>query len=92
MSKVNVSLSGSLATVAGIRNIEVEASNVAEALKTLAGTFGIEFENRLFDNSGKPRRFINIYVNGRDYRFLKKLETELNPNDHVQLIPAVSGG
>jgi molybdopterin converting factor small subunit len=92
VSKVNVSLSGGLATVAGTRNVEVEASNLAQVLKNLSVTFGNEFQDRLFDASGKPRRFINIYVNGRDYRFLKRLDTQLNANDHISLIPAVSGG
>lgn len=92
MSKVNVSLSGALATVAGTRKIEVQASTLSQVLEALSSKFGREFQDRLYDASGKPRRFINIYVNGRDHRFLKKLETELTVNDEVSLIPAVSGG
>ena len=92
MSTVSVSLSGGLAAVAGTRSIEVEASTLSQVLESLSSTFGGEFRERLYDASGKPRRFINIYVNGRDHRFLKKLETELAANDTVSLIPAVSGG
>ena len=92
MSTVNVSLSGGLAAVAGTRRIEIEAATLSQVLEALSSTFGGEFRKRLYDVSGKPRRFINIYVNGRDHRFLKRLDTELAANDTVSLIPAVSGG
>ena len=54
--------------------------------------YGDAFQKRLYDESGKPRKFINIYVNGRDVRFLSGLETELREGDEVQILPAVSGG
>ena len=92
MSKVNVSLSGALATVAGTRKVEVDASTLSQALEALSSTFGDKFHVKLYDEAGKPRRFINIYVNGRDYRFLKKLETQLSENDDIAIIPAASGG
>ena len=89
---ITVLLYGNLASVAGTTSTAVEASLVAEALRNLATKYGEDFREKLYDPSGNPRRFINIYVNGRDYRFLKKLDTELAPNDEVSLIPAVSGG
>jgi molybdopterin converting factor small subunit len=92
LSKVNVSLSGALATVAGTRKVEVDASTLSQTLEVLSSTFGDEFHVKLYDEAGKPRRFINIYVNGRDYRFLKKLETQLTENDDIAIIPAASGG
>lgn len=92
MSSVSVSLSGALATVAGTRKTEVEASDVSQLLKALSTKFGSEFSERLYDANGKPRRFINIYVNGRDYRFLGRLEAKLTANDTISIIPAVSGG
>lgn len=58
----------------------------------IASRKGSEFMERLFNEHGKPRRFINIYVNGRDYRFLDRLETQLHEGDIVSIIPAVSGG
>jgi molybdopterin synthase sulfur carrier subunit len=89
---VSVLLYGSLASVAGTTATNVEASSVSGALKSLSEQYGEDFKDKLYDQSGTPRRFINIYVNGRDYRFLKKLDTELNTDDEVSLIPAVSGG
>ena len=91
MVRVDVLLYGALARVAGEKKVEVEASKLLEALQALA-EFGEEFKRRLFDDHGNPRRFINIYVNGRDMRFLDKLETVLNEGDTISVIPAVSGG
>jgi MoaD family protein len=89
---VNILLYGSLASAAGTSSTVVEASSVSEALKALSKKYGESFNEKLFDSSGNPRRFINIYVNGRDFRFLKRVNTELSSNDEVALIPAVSGG
>jgi molybdopterin synthase sulfur carrier subunit len=92
MLSVNILLYGSLASAAGTSSTVVEASSVFEVLKALSERYGEGFHDKLFDSNGNPRRFINIYVNGRDFRFLKKVNTELSSNDEVTLIPAVSGG
>ena len=89
---VTVILYGNLRSVAGVTTTTVDANTVSQALQAVATRYGETFREKLYDLSGKPRRFINIYVNGRDYRFLKKGDTELVPNDEVSLIPAVSGG
>ena len=49
-------------------------------------------KERLCDESGELRRFINIYVNGEDIRFLSGLETPLKDGDEVSIVPAVAGG
>ena len=89
---VSILLYGGLASDTGTTSIKLDASTVSDALKSLSALYGKSFEDKLYDQSGAPRRFINIYVNGRDYRFLKKLDTELKIDDEVSLIPAVSGG
>ena len=85
-------LAGALARVAGEKRVIVEADLLGQVLDALASGHGEEFRDRLFDSGGRPRRFINIYVNGRDYRFLDKLDTVLHEGDVVALLPAVSGG
>lgn len=90
MVNVEVELYGTLAKYAGKKRVEVRASKLLEALQAL--DYGEEFKRRLFNNHGKPRRFLNTYVNGRDVRFLDKLETVLHEGDVISLIPAVSGG
>jgi MoaD family protein len=92
MTVVTVLLYGALASAAGTTSIDLEASSISEVLKTLSSQYGQSFHDKLFDTNGNPRRFINIYVNGKDFRFLKKMETELDTDDEVSLIPAVSGG
>jgi adenylyltransferase/sulfurtransferase len=89
---INIELSGGLAQIAGHKKATVKASTLHDVLEKLSKRYGKEFEKRLFDGGGKPRRFINIYVNGRDYRFLEKLNTKLREGDSVFLIPAVAGG
>ena len=85
-------LAGALARMAGDKRVTVEAGLLGQVLDALASGYGEEFRDRLFDDGGRPRRFINIYVNGRDYRFLDKLDTVLHEGDVVALLPAVSGG
>jgi molybdopterin synthase sulfur carrier subunit len=92
MTVVKVILYGALASTAGITSIDLEASSISEVLKKLSSHYGKSFHDKLFDTNGNPRRFINIYINDKDYRFLKKIETELSTDDEVSLIPAVSGG
>ena len=85
-------LAGALARMAGDKRVTVEAGLLGQVLDALASGHGEAFRDRLFDSEGRPRRFINIYVNGRDYRFLDKLDTVLHEGDVVALLPAVSGG
>lgn len=47
---------------------------------------------RLLDDVGEIRRFVNIYVNGEDVRFLEGVETPLGQDDEVSIVPAVAGG
>lgn len=49
-------------------------------------------KERLCDETGELRRFVNVYINGEDVRFLSGLETALNPGDEVSIVPAVAGG
>jgi len=71
--------------------VEVNAATVAELIDALETSFpGIK--NRLCDESGKVRRFLNIYVKEEDIRFLNNTETPLNEGDEVSIVPAVAGG
>ncbi len=50
------------------------------------------FRERLLDETGELRRFLNVYVNGEDVRFQQGVQTLLNPGDEVSIVPAVAGG
>lgn len=88
---VNVSLAGALARAAE-SSTKVEAETLSQALAALVRKYGEGFRDRIFDENGSPRRLINIYVDGRDYRFLGKLDTRLSEGSEVSIMPAVSGG
>jgi molybdopterin synthase sulfur carrier subunit len=49
-------------------------------------------KERLCDEGGELRRFVNVYVNGEDVRFQAGLETSLKSGDEVSIVPAVAGG
>lgn len=49
-------------------------------------------KERLCDETGELRRFVNVYVNGEDIRFQEGLQTPLKPGDEVSIVPAVAGG
>ncbi len=49
-------------------------------------------KERLCDEAGELRRFVNVYVNGEDVRFMSGLETELEADAEVSIVPAVAGG
>ena len=49
-------------------------------------------KERIFDETGELRRFVNVYVNGEDVRFQQGVKTELKAGDEVSIVPAVAGG
>jgi molybdopterin synthase sulfur carrier subunit len=72
-------------------SVEVNAKNIGEAITELQARFpGIQ--ERLVDEKGEVRRFVNVYVNEEDIRFLKNRETPLKDGDEVSIIPAIAGG
>jgi len=92
MGHVKITFYGALAKITGEKTTKVEASTLKEVTNTLIVKYGEKFKSRLYDEKGKLRRFINIYVNGKDIRFLNHLETRLNDGDKISIIPAVGGG
>jgi molybdopterin synthase sulfur carrier subunit len=89
---VIVRLPGQLRQFAGGNKlVEVESSSVGEAIEALS-THYPAVGQRVLDDQGKPRRFVNIFVNGEDVRLLQGPETPLRDGDEVILAPAVAGG
>lgn len=71
--------------------LECTGSNIAELLDSMEESCpGIKA--RLCDEKGEPRRFLNLYVNDEDIRFLDGAQTPLNDGDQVSIVPAVAGG
>ena len=71
--------------------VEVVAGSVGSAVRELQSKFpGIS--ERLLDDSGSVRRFVNVYLNEEDIRFLTDLETPTKDGDEISIIPAIAGG
>lgn len=70
---------------------EIAGGNVGEVLSALTAKYeGIE--KRLFKTPGELNRFVNIYVNDEDIRFLDNLNTPIKDGDDVSIVPAIAGG
>lgn len=75
----------------GAGEVTVEGSTVGEVLKALDASHP-GFADRLFDEGGKLRRFVNVFVADEDIRFLDGLDTQVDDATTVSIIPAVAGG
>ncbi len=71
--------------------LESSGRNISELLDSLE-TSCPGIKSRLCDETGKPRRFLNLYLNSEDIRFLEGTETPLKDGDEVSIVPAVAGG
>jgi len=71
--------------------VQADGKSVKEILASLETQFpGIK--ERLYDEQGKLRRFINFYVNNEDIRFLKGEDTPIKDGDEISVVPAIAGG
>ncbi|MGH9115984.1 MAG: ubiquitin-like small modifier protein 1 [Acidimicrobiales bacterium] len=75
----------------GGSEVAVEGTTVSEVLGALEGAHP-GFAGRLFDESGKLRRFVNVFVADEDIRFLDGLDTPVADGSTVSVVPAVAGG
>ena len=75
----------------GQAKVEVESSTLGDMVESLESSYP-GFKERLIDENGELRYFVNIYVNGEDVRFLQGLETSTRTGDEVSIVPAVAGG
>ena len=71
--------------------VEITGADVKEVLANLDSQFA-GIGQRLYDEEGKLRRFVNIYVNQEDIRFLQGEGTAVSDGDEVSIVPAIAGG
>jgi len=75
----------------GAEEVNAAGKNVGELIGDLEKKYpGIK--ERICDESGAVRRFVNIFVKDEDIRFLQNLETPLGEKDEVSIVPAIAGG
>lgn len=75
----------------GVAQVEVQASDVRSVISELEQRHP-GFEERLLDEEGQLRRFVNLYVSDEDVRFREGLDTPVSDGETVSIVPAVAGG
>ena len=75
----------------GAESVTATGSTIAAVVQDLESRHP-GLKERLCDDSGKVRRFVNLYVNGDDIRFMGNLETPVKDGDEISIVPAIAGG
>jgi len=75
----------------GKSEVETQASDIQAMIESLNGQFP-GLKSRICDDAGEIRRFVNIYLNEEDIRFMKGKDTPLKDGDQISIVPAIAGG
>ncbi|MCZ7526732.1 MAG: MoaD/ThiS family protein [Acidimicrobiia bacterium] len=75
----------------GAASVRAEGATIGEVFAELAGRFP-GLAGQLVDDTGSLPRFVNVYLNDEDVRYLDRLDTKLGDGDVVSILPAVAGG
>lgn len=75
----------------GANSVRAAGGTVADLIDDLDRNYG-GLKTEILSPDGSVRRFINIYKNGEDIRYLDRLNTEVTPGDVIAILPAVAGG
>ena len=75
----------------GQSEVQVEASTLQEAVVALEQQYP-GLNSRILEDNGEIRRFVNVYINGEDVRFLGGLQASVKERDEISIVPAVAGG
>ncbi len=71
--------------------VEAEGSTVGDVLQSLDTSYP-GLKERICDESGNVRRFVNVYLNDEDIRFLDEKATPVKDGDEISIVPAIAGG
>ncbi len=71
--------------------VEAAGTTIGELIDNLDAAFP-GLKNRICDDNGTIRRFVNIFVNGEDVRFLEENATPVKDSDEISIVPAIAGG
>ena len=71
--------------------VDLSGATVGEVLSALTTQFG-DLRKHLFNDEGKLRSFVNVYVNDEDIRYLDKEKTAIKDGDTVSIVPSIAGG
>jgi MoaD family protein len=79
------------ANVGGAKSVEIEGASIRGVVDALVARHPA-LKGQLLTEDGDLNRFVNVYVNGQDVRYLAGLDTPVAPGDEVRLLPAMAGG
>jgi molybdopterin synthase sulfur carrier subunit len=88
---VEVRVTSVLQKVTGSKSIQADGATIAEVLQGVNERFP-GFREQITMEDGSLHRFVNIYINDEDIRYLQKEQTPVTGNDTVSIIPSVAGG
>jgi len=92
MTKITFTIPSVLNAGGGEKKTELEVSTLKESFEKISEIMGDDFKRKVLESDGSPRSLINIYINGKNAAFDSGLDTILNENDEVYILPAVAGG
>ncbi len=75
----------------GVKSVQTEGSTVGEVLRQLEQQYP-GLSGQVIDADGNLHKFVNVYVNDDDVRYLSALDTAVGPSDQLSILPAVAGG
>ena len=79
------------ATVGGAKSVEIDGDSIRSVVDGLVERHP-SLGGQLLTDEGDLNRFVNVYVNGQDVRYMAGLDTPVAPTDEVRLLPAMAGG
>ena len=88
---IEVNVTSTLQTLVGAKAVQGEGETVGALLADLNEKYP-GFKEQISGDDGELHRFVNVYVNDEDIRYLNALETPLSENDVVSILPALAGG
>ncbi len=88
---VTVHVTATLRNLVGAKSVDSTGATVDELLKNLESKYP-GFKSQISDADGGLHRFVNIYLNDEDIRYLNALDTQLKDGDVVSILPALAGG
>jgi sulfur-carrier protein len=88
---VEVRVTSVLQRVIGQKSVETEGGTIAEVLERINNQYP-GFREQITMEDGSLHRFVNIYVNDEDIRFMQQLDTPVSSGDVVSILPALAGG
>ena len=88
---IKVRIPTPLQKLTGQGEVQVQPGTIKDMIAELEKNFP-GMKDRICDETGKVRRFVNVYLNEEDIRFLNQEETKMKEGDEISIVPAIAGG